>query len=106
MKAAVRLLGNASRCAALKPGGVYFILDPEAGADETDAQIAVLHRIQKTRVIREVTAAGFRFVAEGRFLFRPDDDDARPIFDLHGHTDPYALRFVRPQASSDATKPP
>jgi predicted methyltransferase len=84
--------------AALKPGGVYFILDHQANPGTTLAQIAVLHRIEKAQVIREVTAAGFRLVAEGRFLERPADDHTRTIFDpaIRGHTDQYALKFVRP----------
>jgi predicted methyltransferase len=83
---------------ALKPGGVYFILDHQANPGETDAELAQLHRIEKARVIREVTAAGFRLVAEGTFLNRPADDHTRTIFDpaIRGHTDQYALKFVRP----------
>jgi len=83
---------------SLKSGGVYFILDHQANPGTTLAQIAVLHRIEKTQVIREVTAAGFRLVAEGRFLERPADDHTRTIFDpaIRGHTDQYALKFVRP----------
>jgi predicted methyltransferase len=83
---------------ALKPGGVYFILDHAANPGETDDQLAQLHRIEKSRVIREVEAAGFRLVAEGTFLNRPGDDHTRTIFDpaIRGHTDQYALKFVRP----------
>lgn len=83
---------------SLKPGGVYFILDHQANPGTTLAQIAVLHRIEKAQVIREVTAAGFRLVAEGKFLNRPADDHTRTIFDpaIRGHTDQYALKFVRP----------
>jgi predicted methyltransferase len=83
---------------ALKPGGTYFILDHQANPGTTLDQIAVLHRIEKTQVIREVTAAGFKLVAEGKFLNRASDDRTKTIFDpaVQGHTDQYALRFVRP----------
>jgi len=83
---------------SLKPGGVYFILDHQANPGVTLDQIAVLHRIDKARVIAEVTAAGFKLVAEGKFLNRPGDDHSRTIFDpaIRGHTDQYALKFVRP----------
>ena len=83
---------------ALKPGGVYFILDHQANPGTTPDQIAVLHRIEKAEVIREVTAAGFKLVAEGHFLERPADDHTKTIFDaaIRGHTDQYALKFVRP----------
>jgi predicted methyltransferase len=83
---------------SLKPGGVYFILDHEANPGVTDSQIAVLHRIGKARVIAEVTDAGFRLADEGKFLERPGDDHSRTIFDpaIRGHTDQYALKFVKP----------
>lgn len=66
----------------------------------TDADIAKVHRIEKAKVIREVTSAGFRLAGEGRFLHRPADDHHLPIFDkkVQGHTDQYALRFVKPKS--------
>ena len=84
---------------ALKPGGTYFILDHQANPGTTLDQLAVLHRIEKAQVIREVTAAGFKLVAEGKFLNRPTDDHSKTIFDpaVQGHTDQYALRFVKPR---------
>ena len=63
---------------------------------ETD--IARMHRINRDVVVREVTSAGFELAAEGNFLHRPDDDHTKPIFDpsIRGHTDQYALKFVKP----------
>jgi predicted methyltransferase len=83
---------------SLKPGGVYFILDHEANPGMTDSQIAVFHRIEKARVIAEVTDAGFKLADEGKFLERPADDHTKTIFDpaIRGHTDQYALKFVKP----------
>jgi predicted methyltransferase len=89
---------NRAVFAALKPGGIYFVLDHEAPAGTDDAAIANLHRIEKAQVIREVTAAGFKLVAEGTFLRNGADDHRLPIFDpkIQGRTDQYALRFVKP----------
>ena len=86
--------------ASLKPGGVYFILDHQANPGTTLEQIAKLHRIEKAQVIAEVTAAGFTLVDEGHFLNRPGDDHTKTIFDpaIRGHTDQYALKFVKPGA--------
>jgi predicted methyltransferase len=83
---------------SLKPGGVYFILDHEANPGITDSEIAVMHRITKARVIAEVTDAGFKLADEGKFLERPSDDHTKTIFDpaIRGHTDQYALKFVKP----------
>lgn len=85
--------------AALKPGGTFFILDHQGWPGMTDAEIEKVHRIDKAAVIREVTSAGFRLVAEGRFLHRPADDHKLSIFDekIRGHTDQYALKFVKPR---------
>ena len=85
---------------ALKPGGVYFILDHQANLGTTVDQITVLHRVEKAQVIREVTAAGFKLVGEGKFLNRPADDHNKTIFDpaIRGRTDQYALKFVKPKA--------
>lgn len=86
--------------AALKPGGVYFILDHQANPGTTLEQIATLHRVEKDQVIAEVTAAGFRLAGEGKFLNRPGDDHSKTIFDpaIRGKTDQYALKFVKPRS--------
>jgi predicted methyltransferase len=83
---------------SLKPGGIYFILDHQANTGTTEADIAALHRIEKAQIIREVEAAGFKLAAEGDFLHRTSDDHSKSIFDksIRGHTDQYALKFVRP----------
>lgn len=85
--------------AALKPGGIYFVLDHEAPTGTDLAGIAKLHRIEKAQVIREVEAAGFKLRAEGTFLHRTTDDHSLPIFDkkVQGQTDQYALEFVKPR---------
>ena len=84
---------------ALKPGGIYFILDHQGRRGMTNAEIAKMHRINRDVVVKEVTAAGFKLVAEGNFLRRPADDHTLPIFDkkIRGHTDQYALKFVKPR---------
>ena len=89
---------------ALKPGGIFFILDHQGYPGMTEGEIAKLHRINRDVVVREVTSVGFRLVAEGSFLRRPTDDHRLPIFDekVRGHTDQYALRFVKPLSAGRA----
>ena len=84
--------------AALKPGGIFFVLDHQGWPGMTDADIAKVHRIDKAQVIREVTSAGFQLAGEGAFLHQASDDPHLPIFDkkVRGHTDQYALKFVKP----------
>jgi predicted methyltransferase len=90
---------NRAVYAALKPGGVYFILDHQANPGTSLEQIATLHRVEKAQVIAEVTAAGFKLAGEGTFLNRPGDDHTLSIFDkaIQGKTDQYALKFVKPK---------
>jgi predicted methyltransferase len=84
---------------ALKPGGIFFILDHQGPPGLTAEQIAKMHRINRDVVVKEVTSAGFKLAAEGTFLRRPGDDHSKPIFDpsIRGHTDQYALKFVKPR---------
>lgn len=85
--------------AALKAGGVFFILDHQGAPGLSDAEIEKLHRINRDQVVKEVTSVGFKLAAEGNFLRRPGDDHTKPIFDdsIRGHTDQYALKFVKPR---------
>lgn len=84
--------------AALKPGGIFMIIDHQGPADLTPADIAKMHRINRDVVVKEVTSAGFKLAGEGNFLRQSGDDHTKPIFDpsIRGHTDQYALKFVKP----------
>ena len=82
---------------ALKPGGIYFILDHQANPGTDDAQIAKVHRIEKSTVIKEVTAAGFKLVGESNVLHRPADDHTKMSSDkaIKSHTDQFLLKFQK-----------
>jgi predicted methyltransferase len=82
---------------ALKPGGIYFILDHQANPGTDEAQIAKVHRIEKSQVIKEVTAAGFKLVGESDVLHRPADDHTKMSSDpaIKSHTDQYLLKFQK-----------
>lgn len=82
---------------ALKPGGVFVILDHDA----PDAPLSVtetLHRIDKAQVIKDMTAAGFVLDAESALLANPDDDHSKMVFNpqIRGKTDQFLLRFRKP----------
>ena len=85
--------------AALKPGGAFFVLDHQGRPGLSDADIEKVHRINRDVVVSEVTSAGFKLAGEGAFLRRPGDDHTKSIFDtsIRGHTDQYALKFVKPR---------
>ena len=83
---------------ALKPGGLYIVLDHAAekgsGARDTDT----LHRIDEDLVKKEVEAAGFKFVGESKVLRNPADPHTAKVFDagIRGHTDQFILKFRKP----------
>jgi predicted methyltransferase len=95
---------NAAVFAALRPGGIYLVLDHVAAsgapADVTDT----LHRIEPATVRREVEAAGFRFEGESAVLANPADPHTAPVFDksIRGHTDQFIYKFRKPPGRGEA----
>ena len=87
---------NKAVLAALKPGGVYIVLDHQS-AKGVDFD-AALHRINMQKVKDEVLAAGFEFVAESFVLDNPNDDGTKMVFDpsIRGKTDQFILKFKKP----------
>lgn len=83
---------------ALKPGGVYGIIDHHAAAGAGTDVIQSLHRIEERIVTAEISAAGFSLAARADFLSNPDDDHSLRIFDpsIRGNTDRFVLRFEKP----------
>jgi predicted methyltransferase len=84
---------------ALKPGGVYVILDHSAvkGADMSVTE--KLHRIDRDRVVADVTKAGFRLDKESSVLANPQDPRDKMVFDpsIRGKTDQFLLKFRKPR---------
>ena len=84
--------------AALRPGGVYVVLDHAAAAGSGLRDTDTLHRIDVAAVKAEVTGAGFVFDGESPILANPADDHTKFVFDpaVHGKTDQFLLRFRKP----------
>jgi len=90
---------------ALRPGGIYGIIDHSARPGTGTADVQTLHRIDEPTVVQEVTAAGFQFVGDARFLRNPADprdwnDSPRAAADQRGTSDRFVLKFVKPAAPS------
>jgi predicted methyltransferase len=83
---------------ALKPGGLYVVLDHAAAAGTGTSKTNDLHRIDPAAVKAEVTAAGFEFVGESDVLRNPADDHTLPVFDkgIKGRTDKFIYKFRKP----------
>lgn len=89
---------NAAVFAALKPGGLYVILDHQA-ADGAGISVAgTLHRIEAAELRRQVEAAGFIFDGETDAVRVPSDDHTLSVFDasVRGRSDRFVYRFRKP----------
>jgi predicted methyltransferase len=82
----------------LKPGGLFIVIDHMAASGRGLGDTETFHRIDRATVIREVTAAGFRFAGESNVLRNPKDPLNIPVFDrsIRGHTSQFALKFRKP----------
>jgi len=87
--------------AALKPGGVFLVLDHAAEPGSADRDAATLHRIDPETVKKEVLAAGFRLVGTSDLLHNPADPHTAKVFDplIRGKTDQFILKFQKPAAT-------
>lgn len=90
---------NAAVFKALKPGGLYIIIDHHAAAGSGLADVNRLHRIDEAQVMREVLAAGFELVGESDLLAHPDDPRTALVFNpsVRGRTDQFMLKFRKPE---------
>jgi predicted methyltransferase len=83
---------------ALKPGGVYVVLDHAAAPGSGIAATDTLHRIDPARVKSDVLAAGFSLESESSILANPADDHTKSVFDpsVRDHTDQFLFKFKKP----------
>ncbi len=93
-----RMAINESAFDALKPGGLYGIIDHTRRHMEPDNGENG-RRVDPVRVIKEVQAAGFELVDYSNVLRRPDDElryeVGRPS--VTGNSDRFTLLFRRPE---------
>ncbi len=94
---------NKAVFAALKPGGVFGVVDhhAEAGSGDRDAkEMDGLHRVDAALVRKEIEAAGFVLDAESDLLRHPEDTRDWFIFKdegkLRDKTDRFIFRFRKP----------
>jgi predicted methyltransferase len=89
---------NAAVFKALKPGGIYGIVDHSAKPGTGDTQTATLHRIDEDFLIKDVEKAGFKLYGASSALRHPEDDRTWYVFKHRGETDRFMLKFVKAPA--------
>ncbi len=86
---------------ALKPGGVYAVIDHSAEIGSGIRDVKTLHRIDRDFVVKEITAAGFELVGESDLLSNPADTRDYHVFrDFQTNrdsTDRFLLKFRKPE---------
>lgn len=84
--------------AALKPGGLFVIVDNVAPAGSGFADTDTTHRIDPEAVKKEVEAAGFVFDGSSDTLKNPEDSHMLVSYKppMTGHNDQFIFRFRKP----------
>ena len=84
---------------AIKPGGVFIVLDHAAAAGTPLDPDDKLHRIDPAIVKKQLVSSGFKFEGESKVLANPADDHSKAVFDpaIRGHTDQFILKFRKPK---------
>lgn len=92
---------NRAIFAALKPGGIYGVIDHSGRTGTGSTETQTLHRIEESVVRDEIQKAGFVLDGEASFLKNPNDTrdwSASPRFagEKRGTSDRFVLRFKKP----------
>ena len=92
---------NAAVLRALRPGGIYAIVDHSARAGSGASDVETLHRVEEQLVRDEITRAGFELVESADFLKNASDTrdwSASPRFagEQRGKSDRFVLKFKKP----------
>jgi len=84
---------------ALKPGGIFLVVDHNAKPGSGVADTPKLHRIDPAVIAKEVTAAGFKLIKRSDLLAHPGDDHTQIVFapGLRGLTDQTVFVFRKPK---------
>jgi predicted methyltransferase len=78
---------------ALKPGGVFGVIDHVGIAGQNNAQF---HRIEVAQARDVLTKAGFTIEAESDILRNPGDDHTKPVRDMARRSDQFLIRARKP----------
>ena len=88
---------NRKLFAALKPGGYLLIADHSAKVGDGTSVGKTFHRIEESVLRKEIEAAGFKLVAEGKFLRHPEDTRDVIVFRAPTPVDEFVLKYQKPK---------
>jgi predicted methyltransferase len=88
---------------ALKPGGVFAVIDHSGRPGTGVTEVQTVHRIEEKALREEIERAGFKLAGEASFLKNPADtrdwnDSPRAAGERRGTSDRFVLKFVKPGA--------
>lgn len=89
---------NAAVFRALKPGGIYAVMDHHAPDGAGISVVQTTHRIEKDVVVDEVCAAGFELEGESDLLEHPEDSMEAMVHEksIRDRTHRFVLKFRKP----------
>jgi predicted methyltransferase len=89
---------DASIFRALKPGGVFLVIDHVALPGSSAMAPTTLHRIDPETVKGQILAAGFVLEAQSDILRNPNDGHTEKVFvpAIRGRTDQFVFKFRKP----------
>ncbi len=90
---------NAAVFKALKPGGVYGVIDNSAAPGSGARDANTLHRIDEAFETNEIKQAGFQLAAVSAVLRNPKDDRTWFVMKHRGEQDRFVLKFVKPRGA-------
>jgi predicted methyltransferase len=90
---------------ALKPGGLFLVIDHVAEAGSGTRDTDSLHRVDPQVIIDRARAAGFLLEAQSNLLRNPGDDHTLKVFDpkIRGRTDQVVLKFRKPRRAASVS---
>jgi predicted methyltransferase len=84
---------------ALKPGGIFLVVDHNAEPGSGRRDTKAIHRIDAALIKQEVLAAGFELAEDSKLLSHPEDDHTKMVFTpgTRGVTDQSVFKFRKPK---------
>ncbi len=87
---------------ALRPGGIFAVVDHHALEGSGADHVGTLHRVEESFVTREILAQGFELIDRSDLLSHPEDTYDYNILDImrdserRDRTDRFVLKFQKP----------